>query len=86
MIEQIDIGPRSIYCKTYKAVTKPIPKNDCLIEIIQLHVYTVEPPYNGQLGANVQCPLFGGVRCIEVSYCFAYFDAQCMFCSVKTLS
>ena len=50
-----------------------------------LHFTTVEPPYNGQLGMNVQCPLFGGVRCIEVSYCFAYFDAQCMFCSIKPL-
>ena len=36
--------------------------------------HTVEPPYNGQLGTNAQCPLFGGVRCIEVSYCFAYFE------------
>ena len=46
---------------------------------------TVEPPYNGQLETNVQCPLFGGVRCVEVSYCFTYFGAQSMFCSAKAL-
>ena len=47
---------------------------------------TAKPPYNGQLGTNLQCPLFGGVRCLEVSYCFPYFEAQCMFCSVKHFS
>ena len=46
---------------------------------------TVEPPYNRQLGTNVQFPLFEGVYCIEVSYGLTYFDALCMLCSVKTI-
>ena len=29
---------------------------------LQLKFDTVEPPYNGQLGTNFQCPLFGGVH------------------------
>ena len=52
---------------------------------LEQYINTVEPPYNGQLGTNAQCPLFGGVRCTEVS-CFAHFDAICMFCSLKTIT
>ena len=37
---------------------------------------TMEPPCNRQLGTTVECPLFGGVRCIEVSYFSACYNFQ----------
>lgn len=50
-----------------------------------LHLLLQEPPYNGQLGANVKCPLFGRVRCAKVLYYFAYYDAECVSLHCETL-